>query len=110
MKDIKAILSVVVLIILSLLVVVPMTSAETINIHKENYPSSFDGEGMIYRVSEKGIVVDGIFVFFAPQVKFMTPRSKHSNLRSFKPGQIVGYYLDEENQITNLFLSFRTRN
>ena len=113
MKDVKAILAVVVLILLSLLVVVPMASAEAIKTPEgviiTHYPAKFDGVGTIYSVEEKGIVVDDMFVSFASQVRFMTPRSEYSYLRSFKPGQKVGYLLNDENQITKLCLFLKAR-
>ena len=111
MKNIKTILPVVVLIVFSLLVIVPTVSAELINTPEgviiTHYPAQFDGVGTIYSVDEKGIVVDDMFVSFASGVRYMTPQSEYSYLRSFKPGQKVGYLLNDENQITKLCLFLR---
>jgi len=108
MKDIKTILPVVLLIVFSLLAIIPTVSAELINTSEgviiTHYPVKFDKVGTIYRVDERGIVVDDIYFLFSSQVRFMTPQSDYSYLKSFKPGQKVGYLLNDENQITKLCL------
>jgi hypothetical protein len=108
MRDIKAVFSVVVLIILSLLVIVPTVSAELVTTPEgviiTHYPDKFDGVGTVYAVEERGIVIDDMFVSFASQVRYMTPQSAYSSLGSFEKGQKVGYILDDEHKITKLCL------
>jgi len=106
----KAILSIIALIFLSLSVNVTIVTAELITTAEgviiTHYPDKFDGVGTIYSVEKSGIVVDDMFVPFASQVRFMTPQSEYSSVGSFKQGQKVGYLLNDEKQITKLCLFF----
>lgn len=112
MKDIKATLAVIVLVILSMLVIVPTVSAEIIHTPEgviiTHYPDKFDRVGTLYSIDEKGIVIDDMFVPFASQVRYMTPQSTYSSLRAFEPGQKVGYMLNDEKQIIKLCLFLGT--
>lgn len=68
------------------------------------YPSHFDGLGYIYSVEDKGIVIDDIFMPYAPHVNYMTPQARYASQRSFKQGQKVGYILNKYRQIETLCL------
>ena len=108
MKNIKTSLFVIVLILLSLLMVVPTVSAESINASEgvvaTHYPDRFDRVGTINIIDKSGVVVDDMYVSFSSQVQFMTPYSEHSSIESFRLGQSVGYTLNSEKQITKLCL------
>jgi len=108
MKNIKVVLSIAVLILLSLLMIVPTVSAESINASRgmvaNHYPARFDRVGTINIVDKSGVVVDDMYVSFSSQVQFMTPSDKYSTLESFRPGQRVGYTLNKEKQITKFCL------
>ena len=108
MENIKTVLSVTVLILLSLLIIVPTASAESNNASRRmvanHYPDRFDRIGMINVTDKGGVVVNDMYVSFAPHVKFMTPNNERSSIQPFRPGQMVGYILNDQKQITELCL------
>ena len=104
----KVILLIVTLIFLGLSVNITTVSAAIITTPEgviiTHYPDKFDGVGTVYSVEKSGVVIDDMFIPFASKVRYMTPRSVYSSVKSFTPGQKVGYLLNEENQITKLCL------
>ncbi len=110
MEDLKIIPSVVLLLLFSLLMMTSMASAELINTPEgviiTHYPDKFDGVGTVYSLSDRGIVIDDMFIAFASNVRFMTPQSGYASPGSFKQGQKVGYTLNDKKQITKLCLFF----
>ena len=108
MNAIKTILMFSMLFFLSLPVIVTTVSAEVIHTPEgaiiTHYPNKFDGIGTISSVDDRGIVIDDMFVPFAPHVRYMTPQSVYSSLGPFRHGQKVGYILNDKKQIIKLCL------
>lgn len=68
------------------------------------YPDGFDGMGYINSIAKDGIVIDDSSYKFSPFVQFSTPRREHASRSQFRPGDLVGYIVNEKKQIEGLYL------
>jgi len=67
-----------------------------------HYPRIFDGDGIIDRIDDKGIVVEDRYYPFSLRVKFQLPYREYASKHAFKEGQDVAFLLNDEGQITVL--------
>ena len=70
----------------------------------EYYPKKFDGEGYIDRIGGDVIVIDDCNYGFSPFVSFSTPTRKRASKSQFRPGDLVGYIINQKKQIESLYL------
>jgi hypothetical protein len=70
----------------------------------DHYPRKFDGEGYINRIAKAGIVIDDSSYKFSPFIQFSTPRREHASRSQFRPGDLVGYIINQRKQIEALYL------
>jgi hypothetical protein len=70
----------------------------------EHYPKKFDGEGRIDSIGRDGIVIDDRSFGFSAFMIFSTPTRKHASRSQFRPGDLVGYLVNEKKQIEGLYL------
>ena len=67
------------------------------------YPRGFDGYGRIDRLNLEEVVIDDAFFKLAVDVRYSTPRRKHSTSHAFETGRLVGYILNERREIESLW-------
>ncbi len=68
------------------------------------YPPKFDREGHIDSIGKDGIVIDDCSFGFSPFVTFSTPTRKHASRSQFRPGDLVGFIINQKKQIEGLYL------
>lgn len=74
------------------------------------YPKWFDGYGKIERIGNEGVVIDDMAWKFSRRIKFATPRDRSAGISSFSVGDMVGFKLNEQREITSLWkIQFRKR-
>ena len=69
-----------------------------------DYPNGFHGYGRLDLINDKAVAIDDVNMKLAPYVTFHTPREKTASMHSIKPGDLVGYLKDSDNQIVSLWL------
>ena len=67
------------------------------------YPRGLDGYGRIDRINLEEVVIDDAFFKLAVDVRYSTPRRKHSTSHAFEAGRLVGYILNERREIESLW-------
>jgi len=70
----------------------------------EYYPKKFDREGHIDSIGKDGIVIDDCSYGFSPFVQFSTPTRERASRSQFRPGDLVGYIVNQKKQIEALYL------
>jgi hypothetical protein len=70
----------------------------------DHYPNKFDGQGYINRIGREGIVIDDCSFSFSAYRILSTPTRKHASQAHFRPGDPVGYLVNERKQIEGLYL------
>ena len=70
----------------------------------EYYPKKFNGEGHIYSIGKEGIVIDDRGFGFSPFIRFSTPTREQASKSQFRPGDLVGFIVNEKKQIEGLYL------
>lgn len=70
----------------------------------DHYPKKFDREGYIDSIEKDGIVIDDCSYGFSPFVTFSTPTRIHASRSQFRPGDLVGYIVNQKKQIEELYL------
>jgi hypothetical protein len=70
----------------------------------EYYPKKFTGEGHIDSIGKDGIVIDDRSFGFSPFVQFSTPARERASRSQFRPGDLVGYIVNQKKQIEGLYL------
>jgi hypothetical protein len=70
----------------------------------EYYPKKFNGEGSIYSIGKEGIVIDDRGFGFSPFIRFSTPTREQASKSQFRPGDLVGFIVNEKKQIEGLYL------
>jgi hypothetical protein len=68
------------------------------------YPKKFDGEGHIYTIGKDGAVIDDRSFGFSPFVRFSTPTREQASRSQFRPGDLVGFIVNDKKQIEGLYL------
>jgi len=68
------------------------------------YPRGFDGYGKIEAFEEKGVVISDTAWTFALGATFATPRDRRALIQQFSVGDTVAYLLNQDREITSLWL------
>ncbi|MFW6114988.1 MAG: hypothetical protein ACOC6E_01680 [Thermodesulfobacteriota bacterium] len=79
-------------------------SAESEWAFPEHYPKKFEGQGRIYSIEKEVIVIDDRSFGFSPFVQFSTPTKEHASSSQFRPGNLVGFLVNDKKQIEGLYL------
>ena len=70
----------------------------------KHYPDGFDNMGHINSIAKDGIVIDDSSYKFSPFVQFSTPARERASRSQFRPGDLVGYIVNQKKQIEGLYL------
>jgi hypothetical protein len=70
----------------------------------KTYPDGFDGWGFLDRISTGEAVINDSLYRVAPNVEYHTPKDRLATMYSFRPGDVVGFIMDERRQIVSFWL------
>jgi hypothetical protein len=70
----------------------------------KHYPDGFDNMGHINSITKDGIVIDDHSFGFSPSVRFSTPTRERASRSRFRAADLVGYIVNEREQIEGLYL------
>lgn len=70
----------------------------------QHYPNGFDGYGLLQRIGGREVVIDDQLLKLSPSIKYHTPTSISASGAYFRPGVIVGFLRNSENEIISLWL------
>ena len=68
------------------------------------YPMKFDGKGFINRIDSQEIVINDTEYKLARRPIYNTPRTRGSSSYNFQKGSIVGYILNDDQEVASLWL------
>jgi hypothetical protein len=67
------------------------------------YPESLSGTGCIDTIDHDRAVIDDRLMIFYQGATFHTPNKKRAGWMDFDPGNMVGFIINEENEIESLW-------
>ena len=73
-------------------------------IHPEHYPDRFENLGCINRIGTGEIVINDTLFKLSPFVKYHTPEQLDTPGYEFREGRCVGYFVNDQREITSLWL------
>jgi len=69
----------------------------------ESYPDGFHGWGHIDRIGSREIVIDDGLFPLSKSVSYHTPRASNVPVSWFKPGDLVGFLTNAEEEIVSIW-------
>jgi len=69
-----------------------------------HYPDGFDGYGCLMAIYETRVVIDDSSKHVSPEMTYNTPSGKDQPIEYMIKNSLVGYMLNEENQIISIWL------
>lgn len=73
------------------------------------YPAVFSGQGCINQIVAKKVVIDDRLYKLSTDVSFNTPKMQNASRSWFRPGRLVGFVINSENEIESLWYIQRCR-
>jgi hypothetical protein len=70
----------------------------------KDYPDGFDGWGRIANIAKDTVVIDDMVLRLSPSVVYRTPTKTYATSAYFKPGNLVGFMTNPQNEIVSLWL------
>jgi len=69
-----------------------------------HYPDGFDGYGCLMTIYETRVVIDDSSKHISPDMTYNTPSGKDQPIEYMTKNSLVGFMLNDENQIISLWL------
>jgi hypothetical protein len=70
----------------------------------KHYPNGFDGYGLLQRIGHREVVIDDQLLKLSPNIEYHTPTRMNASGAYFRPGVLVGFLRNSENEIVSLWL------
>jgi hypothetical protein len=70
----------------------------------QHFPNGFDGYGLLQRIGDGEVVIDDQLLKLSPIIEYHTPISMNASRAYFRPGVLVGFLRNSENEIVSLWL------
>jgi hypothetical protein len=70
----------------------------------QHFPNGFDGYGLLQRIGRGEVVIDDQLLKLSPTIEYHTPTRMDASGAYFRPGVIVGFLRNSDNEIVSLWL------
>ncbi len=75
----------------------------------KHYPDGFDGWGRLDSLGAAEVVIDDQVMTLAPDIKYHTPQEMDASPAFFPPGCMVGYMVNNKEEVISLWLIEKLR-